>query len=109
MKFCDKCGNKLYVQVIGNTVKYHCYVCGLDSNEKVTIINEKKYKSEDKTDTLIKKMMYDITYPIINTKCTTEGCLSNSIAYYRMEDMQNIYFCRECKKWTKGGGSVKKT
>jgi DNA-directed RNA polymerase subunit M/transcription elongation factor TFIIS len=106
MKFCEKCNNKLYVRVNGIEVKYYCYLCQIESSDPVTIINHKKYTSENKIDKLIHNMLYDITYPIINTKCSTPECSSTKLVYFKMEDMKNLYLCRECKKWRIGGGSI---
>jgi DNA-directed RNA polymerase subunit M/transcription elongation factor TFIIS len=121
IKFCPKCDNKYYHQVVFDSEEedkliYFCRVCGHQDDDDITgtcVLNI-QYDEKNKTryENIINKYTkYDPTLPHINIPCPNIECKSNQVKEndstvkhtdaiyirYDHENMKHLYMCIECE------------
>lgn len=97
MEFCIDCHNILVIKININkqdTPSHYCEICDKYFDLNSPVLDSKKYTSGDTHNSNLISVLFDNTYPMVSIKC--KKCDNDKIAYYKNENMQNIYLCREC-------------
>jgi len=105
MKFCEKCGNLMFIEKIKGKLRYNCQKCGNISHEKVltkTIV-EKMPAKKEKVTILTEEEIFK-QYP--KTKIICPQCEHNEAYWYMQqtraadEPPTRFYSCTKCgHKW----------
>jgi DNA-directed RNA polymerase subunit M/transcription elongation factor TFIIS len=91
MKFCDTCGQMLYLtnkQKVDGTemLQHYCINCSTESDKPVdSVVYTQKYNEDVNASKFTDNndIMYDNTLPCVNNiKCINENCLSNKDGFY---------------------------
>lgn len=114
MKFCEKCGNLLFAEKKGKSVRLVCRKCGRtyrakSSDKKMSV--EEKFVNPKKEVVVIEKKEAESELPIINILCPNCG---SKKAYWWSQETAGLteesatltifYQCTKCKhKWRSYG------
>ena len=114
MKFCEKCGNLLFVEKTGKSARLVCRKCGRKykakpADKKMSV--EEKFVKQKKEIVVIDKREAESELPVINIMCSECG---NKKAYWWSQETAGLteesatptifYQCTKCgHKWRSYG------